>query len=73
MPFWAGGSNRRGHSGNGLPNKRPSKFHAGLIAMSSAEYERDRQKGRRANAKWRGSTEEKEIRGGTWFGWGKKR
>lgn len=73
MPFWTGGSNRRGHSGNGIPNRKPSKFQAGLIQMSSAEYNADRHRGRMKNQKWRGSAEEKEIKGGTWFGWGKRR
>lgn len=73
MPFWAGGNNRRNHSGNGLPNRRPNGMQRGLIHMSSAEYNADRHKGRMKNQKWKGSAEEKEIRSGSWFGWGKRR
>lgn len=72
MPFWTGGDNRRGHSGNGVPNRRPSGFARGLIHMGAAEYNTNRERGRRANQNWRGSSDEKEVRGGSWFTWGKK-
>lgn len=73
MPFWVGGNNRRNHSGNGLPNRKPSKLEAGLVQMSSMDYNANRHRGRMKHQKWNGSPEQKEIKGGTWFGWGKKR
>lgn len=41
--------------------------------MSSMDYNANRHKGRMKHQKWNGSPEHKEIKGGTWFGWGKKR
>jgi hypothetical protein len=57
--------------GRGVPNRRPSGSERNEIHLDTLAYNRNRERGRRANQPYRGSPDERAHRSG--WGWGRRR